>query len=109
MLAFRDRLRSHPRDRDRYAAVKRELATRRWRQVQDYADAKSDVVEECGLAAMTADLMERAKAQGTMRADAGPADVPVMMIGVSAVMQTLPGEAHWRRYVELMLDGLRAS
>lgn len=46
MLAFRDRLRSHPRDRDRYAAVKRELATRRWRQVQDYADAKSDVVEE---------------------------------------------------------------
>lgn len=46
MLGFRDWLRSHPDDRDRYAAVKRELAGRRWRYVQDYADAKSEVVEE---------------------------------------------------------------
>lgn len=46
MLAFRDRLRSHPQDRDRYAAVKRTLASRRWRYVQDYADAKSEVVED---------------------------------------------------------------
>jgi GrpB-like predicted nucleotidyltransferase (UPF0157 family) len=46
MLTFRDWLRSHPRDRDRYAAVKRELAARPWRYVQDYADAKSEVVEE---------------------------------------------------------------
>ena len=46
MLAFRDWLRSHDDDRDRYAAVKRELAQRRWRYVQDYADAKTAVVEE---------------------------------------------------------------
>ena len=46
MLGFRDWLRSHADDRERYAAVKRELAARRWRFVQDYADAKSDVVEE---------------------------------------------------------------
>ena len=46
MLTFRDRLRADAHDRDRYAAVKRELATHRWRQVQDYADAKSDVIEE---------------------------------------------------------------
>ena len=46
MLGFRDWLRSHPEDCDRYAAVKRELAGRRWRYVQDYADAKSDVVAE---------------------------------------------------------------
>lgn len=46
MLTLRDRLRSEPQDRDRYAAVKRELATRRWRSVQDYADAKSDVIED---------------------------------------------------------------
>ncbi|HYI19207.1 MAG TPA: helix-turn-helix domain-containing protein [Solirubrobacteraceae bacterium] len=91
-----------------WSAAERNAADRSLCEVMSARD-KSDVVEECGLAAMTADLMERAKAQGTMRADAGPADVPVMMIGVSAVMQTLPGEAHWRRYVELMLDGLRAS
>ncbi len=46
MLRFRDRLRTHPEDRDRYAAVKRELAAREWEYVQDYADAKSAVVEE---------------------------------------------------------------
>lgn len=45
LITFRDRLRSHPADRKRYAAVKRELAARRWRYVQDYADAKSEVIE----------------------------------------------------------------
>ena len=46
MLGFRDWLRTHDDDRARYAAVKHELAARRWRYVQDYADAKSAVVEE---------------------------------------------------------------
>jgi GrpB-like predicted nucleotidyltransferase (UPF0157 family) len=46
MLAFRDWLRVNEDDRDRYAAVKRALSTREWRYVQDYADAKSEVVEE---------------------------------------------------------------
>jgi GrpB-like predicted nucleotidyltransferase (UPF0157 family) len=45
MLAFRDRLRTDPADRARYLAVKRELAARTWRHVQDYADAKGEVVE----------------------------------------------------------------
>ena len=44
MIAFRDWLRAHPDDRQRYEATKRELAQRVWRHVQDYADAKSDVV-----------------------------------------------------------------
>jgi GrpB-like predicted nucleotidyltransferase (UPF0157 family) len=46
MLVFRDWLRSHVEDRERYAAVKRELAGRRWRHVQDYADAKTEVVDD---------------------------------------------------------------
>ena len=46
MLRFRDRLRSNAADRERYAAVKRELASRQWRDVQDYADAKTDVISE---------------------------------------------------------------
>lgn len=45
MLAFRDRLRSHSDDRARYERTKRELAAKRWTYVQDYADAKSSVVE----------------------------------------------------------------
>jgi GrpB-like predicted nucleotidyltransferase (UPF0157 family) len=46
MLRFRDRLRADPAERNRYAAVKRELAARRWHHVQDYADAKTAVVDE---------------------------------------------------------------
>ena len=46
MLRFRDRLRAGADDRGRYLAVKRVLARRRWRFVQDYADAKSDVIAE---------------------------------------------------------------
>jgi GrpB-like predicted nucleotidyltransferase (UPF0157 family) len=46
MLLFRDWLRAVPADRELYLRAKRELAKRRWRYVQNYADAKTAVVEE---------------------------------------------------------------
>ena len=46
MLAFRDWLRAHDDDRALYESAKRELAVREWKYVQNYADAKSLVVEE---------------------------------------------------------------
>lgn len=46
MLAFRDRLRSNEPDRLHYERSKRELTERNWKYVQDYADAKTQVVEE---------------------------------------------------------------
>jgi GrpB-like predicted nucleotidyltransferase (UPF0157 family) len=46
MLLFRDWLRTHEDDRKRYEATKRELAARTWTYVQNYADAKTEVVEE---------------------------------------------------------------
>ena len=46
MLRFRDRLRTGDADREHYARTKRELAQRTWRHVQDYADAKTQVIEE---------------------------------------------------------------
>jgi len=46
MLIFRDWLRTYEPDRDRYLRAKRELAARDWEYVQDYADAKSEVVGE---------------------------------------------------------------
>ena len=45
MIRFRDHLRTHPESRDEYARTKRELAARRWAYGQDYADAKSHIVE----------------------------------------------------------------
>jgi len=44
MVAFRDRLRHDERDRRLYEEAKRALAARTWKHVQNYADAKSDVV-----------------------------------------------------------------
>ncbi|MFD4636738.1 GrpB family protein [Lentzea sp. NPDC058436] len=52
MLAFRDRLRSHTSDREEYERTKRELAGRTWARVQDYADAKTRVVERIILRAL---------------------------------------------------------
>ncbi|HEV7650701.1 MAG TPA: GrpB family protein [Actinophytocola sp.] len=46
VIGFRDWLRTHDDDRDRYATVKRELAKRQWKYVQNYADAKTDMIEE---------------------------------------------------------------
>lgn len=44
MTGFRDWLRTHPEDRELYERTKRELAERDWDIVQDYADAKTEVV-----------------------------------------------------------------
>jgi GrpB-like predicted nucleotidyltransferase (UPF0157 family) len=46
MVQFRDRLRSRPDQRALYERTKRELAARHWTHVQNYADAKSAVVEQ---------------------------------------------------------------
>jgi len=46
MVGFRDWLRTHPEDRDLYLRTKRELSTRTWAYVQNYADAKTKVVQE---------------------------------------------------------------
>lgn len=51
MLRFRDWLKNNRDDRDKYARVKRDLAKQQWKYVQDYADAKSAIVQE---------IMERA-------------------------------------------------
>jgi GrpB-like predicted nucleotidyltransferase (UPF0157 family) len=46
ILGFRDWLRTHPDDRDHYAAAKRELAKQTWKYTQNYADAKTAVIKQ---------------------------------------------------------------
>jgi GrpB-like predicted nucleotidyltransferase (UPF0157 family) len=46
MLLFRDWLRRNAADRRLYAVTKRELADREWKYMQQYADAKTAVVDE---------------------------------------------------------------
>ena len=46
ILKFRDWLRGNAADRDLYERTKRDLAEKEWADVQDYADAKTAVIEE---------------------------------------------------------------
>ena len=46
MLTFRDLLRTDGAARERYSRTKRELARREWKYVQNYADAKSEIIQE---------------------------------------------------------------
>ena len=56
MLMFRDWLRSNDADRELYERTKRELAKQTWKYVQNYADAKTSVVEEIVVRARAARL-----------------------------------------------------
>jgi GrpB-like predicted nucleotidyltransferase (UPF0157 family) len=46
MVAFRDWLRASAEDRDLYARCKRALAQKEWKYTQNYADAKTAVIEK---------------------------------------------------------------
>jgi AcrR family transcriptional regulator len=66
---------------------------------------------ESGLADLTAQLIANAQAAGGMRRDAVIEDVPTLICGLGAVTAGAAGnmpELNWERYVEIMLDGLRA-
>jgi AcrR family transcriptional regulator len=52
-------------------------------------------------------LIDRAQQAGTMRCDFSAADISMIMCGMSATMSV--GEWDWHRYLELVLDGLRAG
>jgi GrpB-like predicted nucleotidyltransferase (UPF0157 family) len=62
MLTLRDWLRANESDRALYAATKRDLASRTWRYVQNYADAKTTVITE---------IMARAEAARATAAEPG--------------------------------------
>ncbi len=60
MRAFRDRLRTNKEERGRYESAKRSLAQRDWPTVQDYADAKTEVVEAIIARALSASTSDSA-------------------------------------------------
>ena len=68
----------------------------------------SDVVPiQLELEAAMQVLVDRAQQAGTMRNDVGAADISMIMCGMSATMSI--HEWDWHRYLDLVLDGLRAG
>ena len=64
--------------------------------------------DETGLAAVGAELLGRAVADGSARADAEVGDIGIVMCGLGAVLKSWGPDAG-ERYVALMLAGLRRS
>jgi GrpB-like predicted nucleotidyltransferase (UPF0157 family) len=58
VIRFRDRLRTNSEDRELYLSTKRELAAQPWTYMQQYADAKTAIVNE---------ILARAGAEKTAR------------------------------------------
>jgi len=91
-----------------WRSAERNAVDRAFCEVVAFTD-KGDIVEETGLARSLETLMDRAKAQGKLRADATEMDIPILMAGAGSVMRIHPEAAVWHRYLTIMLDGLRAS
>jgi AcrR family transcriptional regulator len=54
-------------------------------------------------------LVARAKEQGTLRPDVEPWDLPMIQLMVAAVTDQTGHPDLWRRYLRLLLDGLRTQ
>jgi len=71
------------------------------------AEFKPSVAEQASeLHACMGTLLARAQETGHIRADATGEDIRLMMCGLGSVMQM--GGDGWRRYLTVMLDGMRA-
>ena len=67
--------------------------------------------EKARLLELSRELIERAKARGSMRADFTADDVPSLMRGLAratAPQESGPPAMSWERYLEIILAGLRA-
>ena len=53
-------------------------------------------------------LVEKAQRQGTLRPDLVPPDLPVLQLMVAAVTDHTGQPTLWRRYLALVIDGIRA-
>ena len=55
------------------------------------------------------DMVARAKQQGSLRADAEPWDLPMIQLMVAAITDHTGHPDLWRRYLQLLLDGMQAQ
>lgn len=90
-----------------------QAADRGWKDVltRTFPDARALEANRARGYALFLRLVERAKAEGGLRADFVPEDHALLLMGNAGVVQGA-GEAApdaWRRYVALMLDGLRSE
>ena len=71
-----------------------------WEGIEEQKGALAEVVTR---------VISRAVAAGAVREDFSFDDFAMVMCGTTATMYYKPGSADWRRHLDLMLQGVRAS
>lgn len=74
------------------------------------SEVMSAAAEKSGLFGLVTRLVERAQRDGTLRRDADPLDVPTLICGLGRVtgVGPTPTRSSWKRFLAIVLDGLRA-
>ena len=71
-----------------------------------------EAAERVGLMGLNRKLIKRAQAAGEMRPEIRAEDIPMVMCGLGTATCGTPGQIAgpdgWRRYVEILLNGMRA-
>ncbi len=78
--------------------------------MRGYENVMPDAAERAGLLELTREVLTRAQKAGTIRRDIDAEDVPMVMCGIGTTTSHpapfIGGEA-WRRFLALVLDGMR--
>ncbi len=78
--------------------------------MEEHGQMCGQAADAVGLLDITTALIVRAKAEGKLRADTEPWDVPGLICGIGRAVRTAPGAPAltWQRHLEIILAGLRA-
>ena len=78
--------------------------------MEEHAQMCGKAAESVNLIEFTSELIDRAKAEGKLRRDIQPWDVPGLICGIGRAVRSAPGSPAltWERHLEIILAGLRA-
>ncbi len=78
--------------------------------MDQHGDTCGEAARRVGLLELTGQVVERAQLSGQLRADVVAWDVPSLICGIGRAVRARDGmpAMSWKRYLEIMLAGLRA-
>ena len=80
--------------------------------MRGYENVMPDAAEEAGLLELTREVLARAQKSGAIRKDVEAEDIPMVMCGIGTTTNhpaPFIGEGSWRRFLAIVLDGMRAD
>jgi len=80
--------------------------------MRGYENVMPDAAERAGLLELTREVLTRAQGAGAIRPDIEAEDVPMVMCGIGTTTNhpaPFIGPGSWRRFLALVLDGMRAT